>query len=152
MAENPGSLIAAIAFLKAGFGDRSVASVVDMLACVAEMEGFPGIRDLRPPSTEATWLAKLQAEEGLYPDAKIQLFTVGGAKRPAGLMQRVAGFSARRVIGRKPSDLVVAQSSSLPLLSNPNSRHQLVSCDHFSYFGEDQAPTLDQVVEFLCRP
>ena len=152
MAENQGSLIAAIAFLKAGLADRSVASVVDMLACVAEMGGYPGICDLRPASTDATWLAKLQAEEGLYPDAKMELFAVGGDTRPTSLMQRVAGWSARRVIGRKPSDLVVAQSSSLPLLSNPNSLRQPVGCDHFSYFGHDQAHTLYQAVEFLRRP
>lgn len=152
MAENPGSLIAAIAFLKAGLADRSVASVVDMLCCAAEMEGYPGIRDLRPPSTEATWLAKLQAAEGLWYDIGMPLFAVGGAKRPASLTQRVAGFLASRVIGRKPSDLIVSQSSSLPLLFHQKSQHQPVACDHFSYFGEDQAATLDQVVEFLRTP
>lgn len=152
MAENPGLLIATIAFLKAGLADKSVTSVVDMLCCFAEMGSYPGIGDLRPASTQATWLANLQAEEGLHPDAKMQLFTVGGAKRPAGLMQRIAGFSASRIIGRKPSDLVVALSSSLPLLSNPNSPRQGVNCDHFSYFGEDQATTLDRVVDFLRAP
>jgi hypothetical protein len=157
MAENPGSLIATVAFLKADLVDKSVASLVDMLCCVAESCGadkdsFPGIRDLRPASTGATWLAKLQAKEGLHPDAKMQFFAVGGAKRPASLMQRIAGFSASRIIGRKPSDLVVTQSSSLPVLSNPNSLRQVVNCDHFSYFGEDQQLTLDQVVGFLRAP
>ena len=149
MAENPGSLIASIAFLKAGMADRSVASVLDMLACVSELGEFPGIRDLRPASVEATWLSRFLADEGLFPDAKMTLFAVGGERRPVGLMQRIAGFSSSRIIGRVPSDLVVPQASSLPLLSNKGSQSHKVFCDHFSYFTEDQAATLDKAVEFL---
>ena len=149
MAENPGSLIATIALLKASVADKSVAGVVDMLCCVAEKEGYPGIRDLRPASTDDTWLFKLQADEGLRPDAKMRLFAVGGVTRSSGIMQRIAEFSASRIMGRKPSDLVVAKSSSLPFYLR---NCEEVTCDHFSYFreGQESASTLNRVVDFLC--
>jgi len=151
MAENPGALIALIAFLKAGLVDGSVASLLDMLCCYTETGDFPGIRDLRPASTETAWLARLQAEEGLHPDARMELFAVGGEKQPTSFMECIAGFSVGRIIGSKPNDLVVARSSSLPLLSNAQSMHKAVNCDHFSYFKEDQASILEEVVTFLRR-
>jgi pimeloyl-ACP methyl ester carboxylesterase len=151
LAENAGALIATAALLKAGVADRSIASVLDMLCCYSELGAFPGISDLRPASTKENWLARLQNEEGLHADAKMELCVVGGATQPAGRMQRLAASTVRRVIGNKPSDLVVAQTSSIPPLSRGGPCYQ-VHCNHFSYFGEDQAATLDQVVAFLLRP
>lgn len=155
MAENPGSLIASIVLLKGGLIDKSVASIVDILCCVSELGNLPGISDLRPASTPGTWLAKLQAEEGLFPDNLMKLCVVGGAKRAVGLKQKIANFAVRRVMGDKDSDLVVALSSSLPLLNGDNALHLEVNCDHFSYFEKDQNDTksqkgiFDQVVSFL---
>ena len=152
LAENPGSLIASVALLKASIADKSVASLVDMLCCVSEVGDFPGIRDLCPASTSATWLAKLQTEEGLYPDEKFDLFAVGGKKHPNDLMQRIAEFGMHRLAGNSPSDLVVRSDSSLPRLGRLASQTHLVSCNHFGYFRADQADTLKQAVTFLLNP
>lgn len=149
LAENPGSLIASVALLKASITDKSIASLVDMLCCVSEVGDFPGIRDLCPASTSDTWLAKLQADEGLYPDERFDLFAVGGAKHPDDVMQLIAEFGMNRLIGNGPSDLVVRRDSSLPLLGRPDSQTHSVSCDHFGYFRSDQESTLKQAVDFL---
>ena len=66
-------------------------------------------------------------------------------------MQRVAASTVRRVIGNKANDLVVAQASAMPPLSRARRGYE-VQCNHFSYFGDDQAATLDQVVAFLQQP
>ena len=149
MAENPGSLIATIAMLKAAAGDRSVASLLDMLTCVAELGHFPGIRDLRPASTNDTWLSQLQAQEGLHPDPGMKIFAVGGAAPAATLMQRIARSATRRVVGGAANDLVVAQSSSLPGHWKAQWKRQAVNSDHFSYFLDHHAKTFDEVVTFL---
>jgi pimeloyl-ACP methyl ester carboxylesterase len=149
LAENPGSLIASIALLKASIADKSIASLVDMLSCVSEGGDFPGIRDLCPASTSDTWLAKLQTDEGLYPDERFDLFAVGGTKHPDDVMQLIAEFGMNRLIGNSPSDLVVRKDSSLPLLGRRDSQTHSVSCDHFGYFRSGQETTLKQAVNFL---
>ena len=151
LAENAGGLLASAAFLNASLGNRSVASVLDMLCCYAELGEIPGIRDLRPANTNETWLARLQKEEGLHADAKMELCVVGGATHPNGRMVRMAASIVRRLIGNKANDLVVAQASSIPPLSRSNSCFK-VECNHFSYFSEDQGATLDKVVTFLLQP
>jgi len=152
LAENPGSLIASVALLKGSIADKSIASLVDMLCCVSEVGDFPGIRDLCPASRSDTWLAKLQSDEGLYPDERFDLFAVGGAKHPDDLMQRIAEFGIHRLTGNSPSDLVVRRESSLPPLGRPQSQTHSVSCDHFGYFRADQESILKQAVDFLLRP
>jgi hypothetical protein len=151
LAENPGSLIFSVALLKADNDGNSGASLLDALSCFSEKGDFPGIRDLCPPSSNATWLAQLQLDEGLYPDEMVDLFAVGGAKAPKSFMQRVAESAMHRIIGNSPNDLVVRQESSLPLLGRPTSEQHAVSCDHFGYFGTDQVSILKQAVNFLLK-
>jgi pimeloyl-ACP methyl ester carboxylesterase len=148
LAENPGSLILSVALLKAAKDGKSGASLLDALSCFSEKGDFPGIRDLCPPSSSATWINQLQLDEGLYPDEVVDLFAVGGAKAPENFTQLIA---THRVIGNGPNDLVVRQESSLPLLGRPTSEQHSVSCDHFSYFGADQESILRKAVNFLLK-
>jgi pimeloyl-ACP methyl ester carboxylesterase len=144
MAENPGSITAAIALLKAACRDQSVASVLDMLCCFSEKQGYPGISDLRPASTSDTALFKLQNDEGLYADAKQPIFAVGGNASPAAILQKIAVSG----IEQGPNDLIVPLTSSLPVVG-PKSKKKETHCNHFGYFGLDQKAIHEEVIAFL---
>lgn len=151
LAENPESLIAMIAFLKASVRDNPVASIFDMLCCFVQDDSFPGIRDLRPVSTEEDWLYKLQdREEKLPPGTMMRLLAIGGTTHASGLGQRITESMARSLIGEVGSDLIVKESSSCPRrISNLELHREPVSCHHFSYFEDDQKPVFKKAIEFL---
>jgi pimeloyl-ACP methyl ester carboxylesterase len=150
LAENPGELVAAIAFAKSA-GDLSVAGVLDMLCCMSERDMPPGIADLRPGTTEERWLHKFTSQEGLLVDSNMPLFAVGGTFVPNRRLQHLAKWTVQRLIGQQDSDLVVSRRSSCPRVGKSNSMTRDVSCNHFGYFGPSEAKTHDAVIKWLSE-
>lgn len=148
LAESPGELLAATAFMKSAVLDWSIAGLCDMLSWASEESCFQGISDLRPATTDR-WLARLKAEEWVLPESQIELLAVGGETRgsvPRTRLLRLGAWISRRCAGTAANDLIVTLASSLPLFAATKNK---VNCNHFEYFNLDQSATRDATIKFL---
>jgi hypothetical protein len=145
IAESPTELMVAGVLLTLRKNDASFASLLDVLSCYAFEEKFPGISDLRPPRHDQTYISKLRQEEGLYPDAHMPMYVVGGELKPTTWRER---FASRPLDGLD-HDFVVPTESALPRLGLLGAQRSTVNCDHFSYFKEAQQTTMEAAVAFL---
>jgi hypothetical protein len=146
LAETPGGLMAAGVILTLTQKTRSSASLVDALSCYAHANNFPGIADCQPPRHDDTYISKLQKEEGLYPDAHMPMYVVGGKRQPVGLKEWIAC----RALDGLDHDFVVPTNSALPRLKL-GKISRTVTCDHYSYFELSQREALTEVVDFLSK-
>jgi hypothetical protein len=148
IAETPGALMAAGVMLTLTQRTRSSASLVDALSCYAHANDFPGIADCQPPRHDQTYISKLQREEGLYPDAHMPMYLVGGNRQPRGLKEWIAC----RALDGLDHDFVVPTASALPRLRR-GGNSKTVTCNHYNYFDSTERGTLTDVVKFLiARP